>query len=1377
DAVLLDTAGRLMFEESGAREWREFLRLLKTHRGNCPINGMLLTIPADSLITDGAEALERKGTLIAQQLDQIQRELGVRFPVFVVVTKCDLVAGFREFFETLRDPELQHQMLGWSNPAALDEPFNPADLDEHFRVVADRLARRRLRLLMDPPDLEDAASRADKVDALYAFPASLQRLMPRLKRYLEMVFAGGAWASKPLFLRGIYFTSSMREGAALDEDLAEMVGVPVTALPAGHAWSQERSFFLRDAFVGKVFRERGLVTRAANAGRVRRLRRGVVLGFGFASALIVLACTWLGARSLQAGIGDHRDFWVGASQVNWAERPIIEPWEYGDNTVYAYRDGEAAFHEELLRRTGAEIRIPAVFRLAAQFRSDIAADRRRAQRAIVGAGVARPLVEAVRRKTYREKTPWSLPASRSLGALLRLEAQPAGADPPALDPLLEYVLKAEHYAAFSAGRDGTILQDALKAAFDAELDGAGGWSWLAGACRESRAADAHKAAEEGVKRFVAHWASVSTDGATGEDAALRTLVKELFPALNADMDALAGAERRLLDLPRDVFGAEAGTAPASADDCRKARQAWRDDRYRAVNETMGRLAADAAAIRAQLALVGEAPPAEAPGPRTKPRGLLASGEAAVRGRLGAAGVLPSQPGAAATREAPAEAGHWAGRQYARTSALLAERSLESFNDLLDAVGNRRSGLEAAQEVWLERVKADLLEAKEALAKEITDTDLGDSLAARGGAFFTAVPVSESLAATAGGLEAPWAADLAKREAWDLYEVRRTLYALADGRLSAEAPEVSLSALPGAVASIGDATAEASGRLATLWSAHQDARALAKDQDDPLAGAEPLTAFALRCAQREQVHALLAGTLGRGVDRDDVEAMVEDAAAGGEEDVFKGIDLPMCAFEGGRLAVAPAYAPQAAKAVLEGWQSLDGLVRTSDVILSQERDVLASRLEACREACRDYIDDYHGYWTEDIGDCLKPSAGTWTDYRTRLADAVPAFRQNCRNLNRLCGKVSDALNAVAPYADEQTRERFAASGAQLAAAQGNTEDRLWRDDMYEVLGNWAGLDSDAALARQRLLELTADDFVHDYLAAAREDEDPVVQCYLRNLAVEALRVLADESARDARRAWEEFCQEYYGAFPIARLAGDARQVSPEELGEAMSLLDRVSGSRARRPGSTATLAQGAQTGIRDVDDLLPRLRGLPLPPEAAALVERIRTIAGALVGPHPRQSVISVAAEGNQRDDTREFFFGYAAIGISAADQTGQPVGAIAPQAARLHSVAYGTGAGACTIQIYRHPGDKDPRHTISLDGPWAPIRLLHGGEVADGSVRHAWAPIGRDRDGKTWLVKLTVAKGDQKEERSIVLEVRLEDELPDWPTDAEMNDAAAAVRR
>src|SRR5205085_1003043 len=54
-AVFLDTAGRVMFEEveAGApSEWKEFLRLLQSNRPNCPVNGLLPVIPADSLIKD-----------------------------------------------------------------------------------------------------------------------------------------------------------------------------------------------------------------------------------------------------------------------------------------------------------------------------------------------------------------------------------------------------------------------------------------------------------------------------------------------------------------------------------------------------------------------------------------------------------------------------------------------------------------------------------------------------------------------------------------------------------------------------------------------------------------------------------------------------------------------------------------------------------------------------------------------------------------------------------------------------------------------------------------------------------------------------------------------------------------------------------------------------------------------------------------------------------------------------------------------------------------------------------------------------------------------------------------------------------------------------
>ena len=60
----------------------------------------------------------------------------------------------------------------------------------------------------------------------------------------------------------------MREGSALDEELAQVMGLPVDQLPAGRAWERDHSYFLRDLFLDKVFREDGLVTRASNTDRL-----------------------------------------------------------------------------------------------------------------------------------------------------------------------------------------------------------------------------------------------------------------------------------------------------------------------------------------------------------------------------------------------------------------------------------------------------------------------------------------------------------------------------------------------------------------------------------------------------------------------------------------------------------------------------------------------------------------------------------------------------------------------------------------------------------------------------------------------------------------------------------------------------------------------------------------------------------------------------------------------------------------------------------------------------------------------------------------------------------------------------------------------------
>ncbi len=474
-AIILDTAGRLMFEEivpGSSNEWMEFLKLLKNNRPNCPINGMLLVIPVDTLIKDTADQLEKKCTKIAQQFDQIQRTLGVRFPVFVIISKCDLLNGFREFFENLSDPQLQHQIMGWSNPASLDERFDPATVVNHLETVKTRLVERRQSLLLDPINTEDAqARRVDQVDALYALPDSITKIAPRLKRYLEMIFVAGEWSPKPLFLRGIYFTSSMTEGAALDAELAEVLGVPVDSLPEGRVFRRDRAYFLRDLFIEKVFREKGLVTRATNADKQQRARRSIVMTVSFAAVIFLFAMTWFGAAGLEKTSAASRNFWKDLSQDDRLPT-IIEQKGAGADTAYSYN--MAKFHNlplgdffaKNLPPVQAPIQIPAVFKpITALTGNAVNTQRREEYRNLFESMVLAPLYNAARQKII-SATPadWSPQYTQALAQLMKLEyaadtgKPPAGADEPHpqvdLDPLFAIVLSPDDYKNFKGQADG-----------------------------------------------------------------------------------------------------------------------------------------------------------------------------------------------------------------------------------------------------------------------------------------------------------------------------------------------------------------------------------------------------------------------------------------------------------------------------------------------------------------------------------------------------------------------------------------------------------------------------------------------------------------------------------------------------------------------------------------------------------------------------------------------------------------------------------------------------------------------------------------------------------------------------------------------------------
>jgi hypothetical protein len=346
-AVILDTAGRLFVRDGAAGiegpqpQWISFLQMLRKNRPDCPINGLILVIPATSLIpladeqaeSSSLKEIDAKAGQIAKQMETLQKELGVRFPVYVLVTKTDRIIGFREFFEHIDTPDERYQMLGWSNPAPLDKMFDPRGVAENLRETADRLRRRRMALMKDPVP-SPGHKRFDEVDSMFAFPNSFENLAPKLERYLRHIFAVDEWSSKPPFLRGIYFTSALQQGAVLDESLARALGMTVKELERRGgdedlSLARNRSYFLRDFFLEKVFMEKGLVTKGKTIGKVSGWK--LWLPLSFVSALLLVGVVgWLTGRKPPAELKAWRFLADDAySTQNYGFYPLVKRSEDG----------------------------------------------------------------------------------------------------------------------------------------------------------------------------------------------------------------------------------------------------------------------------------------------------------------------------------------------------------------------------------------------------------------------------------------------------------------------------------------------------------------------------------------------------------------------------------------------------------------------------------------------------------------------------------------------------------------------------------------------------------------------------------------------------------------------------------------------------------------------------------------------------------------------------------------------------------------------------------------------------------------------------------------------------------------------------------------
>ncbi|TVR00701.1 MAG: hypothetical protein EA399_03155 [Desulfovibrionales bacterium] len=200
-AVVLDSAGRyaVPLEDEDREEWERFLTLMAKYRRKEPLNGLIVTLPADRLLSDDEDALVAYGRSIRMRMDQLMRVLGAKFPVYVLVTKLDLVMGMTALAELL--PESQRgQAMGLLNPS--DQRAPEDFLGEAMVHIARRL--KDLRLLL--------ATRTEVVAGRAAlFPDEFERLGRRIRAFIEGAFHENPYQETPYF-RGLFISSGRQSG-------------------------------------------------------------------------------------------------------------------------------------------------------------------------------------------------------------------------------------------------------------------------------------------------------------------------------------------------------------------------------------------------------------------------------------------------------------------------------------------------------------------------------------------------------------------------------------------------------------------------------------------------------------------------------------------------------------------------------------------------------------------------------------------------------------------------------------------------------------------------------------------------------------------------------------------------------------------------------------------------------------------------------------------------------------------------------------------------------------------------------------------------------------------------------------------------------------
>lgn len=256
-AVLIDTAGRYTTQDSqvqvDSKAWYGFLGLLKKYRKQRPINGAIVTLSLASMMTQTRTERGLHARAIKNRLQELKNQLGMQFPIYVLLTKADLIAGFNEFFSDL-SKEKREEFLGFVFPREVEVERGVISLfNKEFHHLLELLDKRMMQRLEMEEDL-------DKRSLMFEFPKQLRCLQANLDEFLTEIFAQNKF-EEPSMIRGVFIVSSLQEGMPIDRIMLETSqGLGLGRPPLRLRSKDSCTYFVKKLFEDVIFKEQLLGT-------------------------------------------------------------------------------------------------------------------------------------------------------------------------------------------------------------------------------------------------------------------------------------------------------------------------------------------------------------------------------------------------------------------------------------------------------------------------------------------------------------------------------------------------------------------------------------------------------------------------------------------------------------------------------------------------------------------------------------------------------------------------------------------------------------------------------------------------------------------------------------------------------------------------------------------------------------------------------------------------------------------------------------------------------------------------------------------------------------------------------------------------------------